>query len=76
MKLTILALALSTYRCGASSRKLPAVAEADEEDNYYDGEVNTYYDDYADADDASVSRRSRSWSATLPRSTTCPSARK
>ena len=50
MKLTILALALSTYRCGASSRKLPAVAEADEEDNYYDGEVNTYYDDYGDAD--------------------------
>ena len=53
MKLTILALALSTYRCGASSRKLPAVAEA-EEDYYYDGEVNTYYDGYADADDTAV----------------------
>ena len=52
MKLTILALALSTYRCGATPRKLPAVAEA-EEDYYYDGEVNTYYDD-ADADDTSV----------------------
>ena len=39
MKLTILALALSTY-CAA------------EEDYYYDGEVNTYYDDYADADTA------------------------
>ena len=51
MKLTILALALSTYRCGATPRKLPAVAEA-EEDYYYDGEVNTYYDDYADADTA------------------------
>ena len=51
MKLTILALALSTYRCGATPRKLPAVAEADEEDYYYDGEVNTYYDDHAaDAD--------------------------
>ena len=44
MKLTILALALATYRCGASSRKLSAVAEA-EEDYYYDAEVNTYYDD-------------------------------
>ena len=53
MKLTILALALSTYRCGASSRKLSAVAEA-EEDYYYDGEVNTYYDGYADADDTAV----------------------
>ena len=39
MKLTILALALSTY-CAA------------EEDYYYDGVVNTYYDDYADADAA------------------------
>ena len=48
MKLTILALALSTYSCGASSRKLSAVAEAAEEDYYYDAEVNTYYD-YADA---------------------------
>ena len=56
MKLTILALALSTYCCGASSRKLPAVAEAEEEDYYYDGEVNTYYDD-ADADDTSVELR-------------------
>ena len=55
MKLTILALALSTYRCGATPRKLPAVAEA-EEDYYYDGEVNTYYDD-ADADDTSVELR-------------------